>query len=433
MHRTRADELSRRQFMVDTAFKCLGVTVAPLMGATVAGAAAPGAAGGGGGKARGVIFLNMNGGMSHIDTFDLKQRKPEVQGPVKAISTSVAGLQISEYLPLLASQAHHLCIINSMESNQGAHEQGQYFIHRSYPPRGTIVHPSLGAWVMRLAGRRNSTIPGFVAIGGGEDSISPGFMGAKFAGVSLPSPKEGLRDIEKPGYVTHEEFDRRLALADELNAGFHSKFSQRAVREHRGIYEDAVRMMRSADLEAFDITKEDDGLREKYGYDNFGQGCLLARRLVEHGVRFVEVGLGGWDTHYDNFRSVEARCKVLDRGMAALLNDLHGRGMLEETLVVLATEFGRTPEIVAEHNNGRDHHPRAFSCVLAGGGVAGGQIYGKTDASGNRVAENPVSVPSFNATIAHAMGLPLETVIMSPSGRPFTVADKAPPVTKIFA
>ena len=433
MNPNRADVFSRRQFMSDAALKWLGVGLAPFMGPTLASAAPAAAGAAGGGKARNVIFLNMSGGMSHIDTFDLKPRKPEVQGPVKSISSSVAGMQFSEYLPLLATQAHHLCILNSMESNQGAHEQGQYFIHRSYPPRGTIVHPSLGAWVMRLAGKRNSTIPGFVAIGGGEDSVSGGFMGAKYAGVSLPSPKEGLKDIEKPSYVTTEEFDRRLAIADELNQGFHAKFAQRGIKEHRGMYEDAVRMMRSADLDGFDIEKEDPALREKYGQDNFGQGCLLARRLIEHGVRYVEVSLGGWDTHYDNFRAVEARCKVLDRGMAALLNDLHNRGMLEETLVVLATEFGRSPEIVAEHNNGRDHHPRAFSCVMAGGGVAGGQFYGKTDASGSRVAENPVSVPAFNATIAYAMGMPLETVIMSPSGRPFTVGDKAPPLTKIFA
>jgi uncharacterized protein (DUF1501 family) len=170
-----------------------------------------------------------------------------------------------------------------------------------------------------------------------------------------------------------------------------------------------------------------------YGSGRFAQGCMLARRLVEHGVRFVEVQLGGWDTHYDNFAAVEGRCKEFDQAYAGLISDLEKRGLLKDTLVVVATEFGRTPTIKTEHQDGRDHHPSAFSCLLAGGGIKGGYKHGETDAKGERVKEKPVTVQDFNATIAAALGLPHELVVMSPSGRPFKFADKGVPVAEVFA
>lgn len=432
MKPNRHDEITRRQFVINSARSMLGVTVAPMLGASVATEAwAAESSPGGGGRAKSVIFLNMNGGMSHLDTFDLKPRNPAVQGPVKPINTT-ADFQISEYLPQLAKQAHHLAVINSMTTNQGAHEQGQYLIHRSYPPRGTITHPSMGAWVMRLAGRRNTSIPGFVAVGGGEDSLSAGFMGSKFSGVPVLDPDKGLADVEIPSGVSKADFDTRLSLADKMNADFHDKYNHKKVKEHQGLFDEAISLMESKDLEAFDLSKEPSGIREMYGMDRFGQGCLLARRLVEHNVRFVEVSLGGWDTHYDNFTAVEARCAVLDQAMGALLADLERRGLLESTLVALATEFGRSPRIVQEHQLGRDHHPRAFSCVLAGGGIRGGQKYGVSDGEGSRVKENTVTPPMFNATIAHALGLPLDHMVMSPSGRPFWVSNKQPALTTLF-
>jgi uncharacterized protein (DUF1501 family) len=187
------------------------------------------------------------------------------------------------------------------------------------------------------------------------------------------------------------------------------------------MYDEAVRIMGSRDLAAFDLSKESETTREQYGKDAFGQGCLLARRLIEHDVRAVEVSYGGWDMHNNVFVTAPERCAVLDKAVAALLSDLHVRGKLNETLVVLTTEFGRTPRI--NQNEGRDHYPKAFSSVLMGGGVKTGLVYGKTDAGGEEVVENPVSIPNFNATIAHALGLPLDHVLYSPSKRPFTVAD----------
>ena len=190
--------------------------------------------------------------------------------------------------------------------------------------------------------------------------------------------------------------------------------------------------MNSDDLKAFDIRQESEATRKLYGSGRFAQGCLLARRLVEYDVRFVEVQLGGWDTHYDNFTGVEGRCREFDQAYAALITDLEKCGKLDDTLVVVATEFGRTPEIKTEHNDGRDHHPSAFSCVLAGGGVKGGTKYGLTDSSGKKVKSDQMSVQDFNATIGYGLGLPHDEVIMSPTRRPFSIADKGKPVKSIF-
>ena len=197
------------------------------------------------------------------------------------------------------------------------------------------------------------------------------------------------------------------------------------------MYRDAVKLMTSEDLKAFDINLEPTDIRETYGDNGFGQGLLLARRLVENNVRFVEVQLGGWDTHSNNFTSVANRAATVDRALSALIGDLEPRGLLDETLIVLATEFGRTPRI--NQNEGRDHWPRAFSGLMAGGGSKGGQAYGKTDKTGARCAENPVAVPDFNATIATALGLPIGHKLYSPSGRPFKVANSGEPVMDILA
>ena len=220
-------------------------------------------------------------------------------------------------------------------------------------------------------------------------------------------------------------------LADAFDKKFHETYSHKSVRAQSEMYDDAVRLMRSEDLQAFDLTQESEATRENYGNNGFGQGVLLARRLVENDVRFVEVSLGGWDTHSNNFPSVSARASILDQALSTLLADLTRRGMLEETLVVVATEFGRTPRI--NQNNGRDHFPKAFSTMLAGGGIKGGQAYGLTDETGENVVENKVQVPDFNATIAHALGLPLDKVVLSPSKRPFTVAHKGRPILDLFA
>lgn len=430
----KADELGRRQFMINAARSYLGVSLAPMLGAGLS-TAAFGQKHTGGAKAEHVIFLNMGGGMSHLDTFDTKPKNKDVQGPVESINTS-GDFQISQFLPETAKLGKHLCVINSMTSKQGAHSQGQYLLHRSYSPRGTIVHPALGAWVVRQKGRKNTTLPGFVTANTSPAVSSPGFFGAEFGGVPLGRPDEGLKNSKRASSVSEEDFKRRLAIADALNKTFEENYKTPAVKAYDSLYEEAVKLMQSSDLQAFDINREPGKVQEAYGRNRFGQGCLLARRLVEAGVRFVEVSHGGWDTHYDNFTNVENRAKTLDQGFSALLSDLEKRGLLQSTLVVIATEFGRTPKIVEEHSSGRDHHPACFSAVMAGGGIAGGQKYGESDKNGARVAKDAVTIQDFNATIGYALGIDHTQVVSSPSGRPFRLggaeAELGKPIQTIF-
>jgi len=426
-----ADELTRRGFLSWTARRALGVAAVPaLLRQTSAGPGEEpiplGPA-----SARNVVYLFMRGGMSHLDTLDPKPGA-KTQGPVTAISTTADGVQLSEHFPLLARQMHKAAVISSLQSTQGAHEQAQYLMRTSYSLRGTIQHPSLGAWVHRMAGRINPTLPGHVVVGGGNDMPGAGFFPPQYLPLPVGDADAGLKNSQRAPGVSEATLERRLARLQAMNTAFEERYGQRRVKAYSEMYRDAVRLMRSSDLVAFDLGLEPEDLRAAYGDDDFGQGCLLARRLVEHGVRYVEVVSNGWDTHNQNFETLGEKCPAVDRAVAALLADLDARGLLAETLVVMATEFGRTPDITRD-NNGRNHYPKAFAALLAGGGIRGGQRYGRTDPEGRDVVEKPVSVPDLNATIAHAVGLPLRHVLHSPSGRPFTVADKGQPVLELFA
>ncbi len=426
----KADELTRRQFVSNAARAYLGVHLFPMLGTSLASAAPEAAAKGG--KAKNVIYLFMAGGMSHVDTFDPKPKKKEVMGKTEAIPTKADGIMVGHYLKKTAEVMDKVCVVNSMNSTQGAHEQGTYTMHTSYDMRGTIKHPSLGSWVVKLGGRIHPELPGFVAVNSSAEVTGGGFFGAKYAAAPIGSPDQGLQDSSRASEVTPENFERRLTLADKMNRQFHDRYPNTDVKAYEELYREAISLMNSKDLKAFDLGEESQATRDLYGQGRFAQGCLLARRLVQNGVRFVEVQLGGWDTHYDNFTGVEGRCKEFDQAYAALITDLAKSGKLDDTLVVVATEFGRTPEIKAEHQNGRDHHPGAFSCVLAGGGIKGGTVHGSTDPSGEKVKDGVMSVQDFNATIAYALGLPYDTVLMSPTKRPFKIADKGVPVTTLF-
>ncbi|MBK9387715.1 MAG: DUF1501 domain-containing protein [Planctomycetes bacterium] len=425
---------SRRAFLGSAARSLFGLSTLPLFAR--ASGAVPLAFAEDGVKlrpasARHVIYLYLSGGLSHLDSFDPKPGH-ENQGPVEAIDTKVAGIRVSQHFPLLAQQMEKVALIRSMSSTQGAHTQGRYFLHTGYELRGTIRHPSLGAWLSQMAGPIHPNLPAHVSVGGDAFTAQSGFLESIHAPLPIGDPLAGLQHGKPAKGVTESRFDERLARLAKMNQEFEQGFDQKPVRAYGDMYEQAVRLMRSKDLAAFDITQEPEWVREAYGDQRFGQGCLLARRLVEHGVRFVEIVSDGWDTHIDNFDRLEDQCPAIDRGLAALLADLDARGLLSETLVVLATEFGRTPQIVSGRN-GRNHHPKAFSALLAGGGIRGGQVWGATDAEGEEVIADKVSIPDFNATLAHALGLPLDHITTSASGRPFTVADKGQPVLGLFA
>ncbi|HIG29879.1 MAG TPA: DUF1501 domain-containing protein [Verrucomicrobiales bacterium] len=427
----RSDEPTRREFVSRLARTCLGVTVLPPCFRSVAeaGAIDPSGVVLPSGKAKNVIYLYMNGGMSHLDTFDPKPES-EVQGPVETISTNVDGIRISEYFSETAQQMDKIALIRSLSSNQGAHERGQYYMRTGYNQRGTIRHPAMGAWALRLLGKMNPSLPGNVRIGNDSRHPGAGFMETQFAPLPIGDPKAGLQNSRLPKGIDPDRFEKRLAMSKKIGRTFRQSYDYKKVRAYSDAYKDAVRLMSSRELEVFDIGREEDSIKELYGEDAFGQGCLLARRLVEQGVRFVEVAYGGWDTHQNNFERVPERSAVLDRALSALVDDLSHRGLLDQTLVVVATEFGRTPTI--NQNSGRDHYPKAFSCLLAGGGVQGGQVYGRTSADGSEVIENSVSIPDFNATIAYALGMVQDEIVYSTSSRPFTVADKGKPITRLF-
>jgi hypothetical protein len=420
----RTDDLSRRDFLAGSAYAFLGLSVLPLLGAK------PGAIAVRRPTAKNIIYLYMSGGMSHLDTFDPKPGT-EQAGPVTALKTSADGLQISQYLPLLAKHMHRAAVVRSLTSNQGAHEQGNYFMHTSYRMVTGTVHPTLGSWMLNFSGRTNRTIPGNIVLGGGSNYPGAGYLDSKCAPLLLGRASNGLPNSALPKKVTESQFNKRMNMLKAMNSEFESHYQQTEVRSYAGVYEEAAALMKSSDLAAFDLGEEPQSLKDRYGTEPFAQGCLLARRLIEHGVRYVEVDLGGWDTHTDNFDRVETQSQILDQAMDALIFDLSRRGMLEETLVVVATEFGRSPEIV--DNEGRNHYPKAFSGLMLGGGIKGGQAYGKTDEHGATIVENPVSVPDFNATIAYAAGLPLDETVYSSTGRPFTLADKGKPILELFA
>jgi hypothetical protein len=427
----RSGEITRRDFAAKTASSLLGVGLLGQSMTSKSFAAfehssklkqIP--------TAKNVIYLYMSGGQTHLDTWDPKPGTA-TGGPTKAIKTSADGVQLAENLPLTAQQMHHGTVIRSLTSTQGAHEQGNYMMHTSYELRGTIRHPGMGAWLNVFQGGGNSTLPNYVYIGNDSRHPGAGFFPAGQAPLFVNNPEAGLKNVKVQPGLTEDKFNARLKLADELDADFRSTFKHRNVKAYADMYDDAIAMMKSEDLKAFDLTDEAPDLRASYGREAFGQGCLLARRLVERGVRFVEVSLGGWDTHNANFVAVPERCETLDKGLSTLLSDLHNRGLLKDTLVVLTTEFGRTPDI--NQNVGRDHYPKAFSAAMWGGGIKGGHIHGATDAEGREVVADKVKIEDMNATIAYALGLPLDQVIYSPSKRPFTIADKGQPLTSVFA
>ena len=427
----RRGDISRRDFAAKTASSLLGVG---LLGNYMSGTARAAFEGSSKLKqvatAKNVIYLYMSGGQSHLDTWDPKEGV-DTAGPTKPIKTSADGVRISEYLPMMAKQMHHAAVINSVSSTQGAHEQGNYIMHTSYAMRGTIRHPAMGAWLNVFQGGGNSTLPNYVFVGNDSRHPGAGFFPAVNSPLYVSNPDNGLKNIKRQPGLSEEKFQARMKLADELDADFRSTFQHRNVKAYADMYDHAMTMMKSEDLKAFDLSEEPAEIRAAYGKEPFGQGCLLARRLIERGVRFVEVSLGGWDTHQANFVRVPELCDTLDKAMATLIQDLSSRGLLDDTMVVLTSEFGRTPTI--NQNVGRDHYPKAFSCVMAGGGIKGGQTYGKTDPEGREVVENKVEVPDVNATIAYGLGLPLDQIVFSPSKRPFTIADKGQPLTSLFA
>ncbi|MDB5351948.1 MAG: hypothetical protein JWN86_3195 [Planctomycetota bacterium] len=398
------------------------------------------------------ILLWMSGGPSQIDTFDPKPGHAN-GGPFKPIQTSVPGILVGEHLPRVATEVKDLAIIRGMSTKEGDHTRATYNLRTGYLPQGPVRYPTLGSLVAKELEDQSAELPGFVSISPvraiSPGAISPGFLGPRYAPLIVGERTGGARaagrgafrveDLDLPTGINSERADDRLGLMNSLASEFRATRPGISPESHQDAYGRAVKMMRSPAAKAFELEEESDSVRDAYGRHPFGQGCLLARRLVERGVPFVEVTLSGvdgrnvfgWDTHAQNFDAVKGLCGVLDAGWATLMTDLRARGLLDDTLIVWMGEFGRTPKV--NENAGRDHFPNAWSTVLAGGGIAGGRVIGDTGADGTEVRDRPVAVPDLLATVVKALGLDPMGQNVAENGRPIRLVDStAKPIAEVL-
>lgn len=368
------------------------------------------------------ILLFMSGGQSHIDTFD---PKPENKtSAFQPIATSVPGIEFAENLPKLAGMAKDLAVLRGMSTVEADHNRGRYYLHTGYRlgAGGGIIHPSLGAIVSSQLGRAEDVLPNFVSIDPKNTGRAngSGYAGPRHAPLEMTSPMRGVENLSPRDNLAG--FGRREALLIGLENKFIDRMRAPSAEAHLAMYQRASSLMRSPKIKAFDLTDEPASAREAYGSTAFGDGCLLARRLVESGVRFVEVVLDGWDTHTDNTKMVKELSGQFDPAMAALIADLKQRGLLDSTLVICMSEFGRSPG--QEGVDGRGHYARAWTSVLAGAGLKTGQTVGKTDKLGAEVVERPITTLDFLGTVCRALDIDYTREFKTNDGRPMRIVDK---------
>lgn len=418
----KLDELQRREFLTGAAAASLGVTIFPQFarGEEEVVQPAPHA------KAKNVIFLYMAGGMPHVDTFDPKTAS-DVKGNTTPLSTNADGVQISSLLPRMAAQADKFAVVRSMTTKTGDHSGGNYLMHTGYARQPGISHPQMGSWAQHFLGRRSKIVPDSVVIGGGNPG--PGFFPPDHSPLPIGDPSKGIKDLVPS--IEKQRFERRLKYADTFRKAFEDAFPHEDVRSYADFYDETVKLFDSKTTELFDINKEPANVRGLYGNSRFGRGLLLARRLVQNDVRYVEVQLGGWDGMHGSLAVGNSRTNEMDGPVAALLQDLAANGLLEETLVVLTTEFGRTPKV--NGRGGRDHFPKAFSIMLAGGGVKGGQVIGQTDDRASNIESEGYGPKDLHTTIAYALGLPIDKRVHVLGGRPFFVGNRGKVIEQAFA
>jgi hypothetical protein len=399
---------------------------------------------------RSCILLWMNGGPSTIDLWDLKPGH-ENGGPYRPIDTTAPGLRIGEHLPRIAMHGKHLAVLRGMSTKEGDHARGTYLMRTGQLPGAAgIQYPSIGALVSRELGDPRAELPNFISIAPqrffAQEAFGPGFLGPVHAPLIVGENQNfdnnmagdridallRVADLERPRSVDEAASAMRLDLLRNMQEEFASARPGEMPRSHAAAYDRAIRLMQSAGGKVFDLGEEKPEVRDKYGRNLFGQGCLLARRLVERGVPFVEITLGNWDTHNQNFQQVKNLCGTLDAGWGSLMDDLKDRGLLDTTTIVWMGEFGRTPKINPQQ--GRDHFPNAWSTVIAGGGVKGGQAVGRTSADGMSVEDRPTSTLDLLATVCKILGIDYEKTNPSNVGRPIRIVDKgARPVAEVIA
>jgi hypothetical protein len=419
--------LSRRDWLKVSATGVIGYSLSGWLEALAADAADHPQ------RKRSCILLWMSGGPSQLDTFDLKPGHAN-GGPFKPIDTNVPGIQISEHFPQIAKFMDQMAIIRSMTSKEGDHGRATFLLRTGYLPQGPVQYPSIGALLSKELGEDNSELPNFVSVAPfrvlNQNAFGAGFLGPRYAPliVGETAAQRGpnnadralqVQDLVPSGEVSQKQTDARIDLLKQVQREFQAAHPDLPALSHQSAYDRAVRLMRTAAAKAFDLEEEKATVRDAYGRSLFGQGCLLARRLVERHVPFVEVTLNGWDTHANNAAQVRNLSQTVDAAWASLMKDLKERGLLETTLIVWMGEFGRTPKF--GRPDGRDHWPNSFSAVLAGGGIKGGQVIGDTGADGASIKDRPVTVPELLATICQALGIDHQKQNISNVGRPIRI------------
>jgi uncharacterized protein (DUF1501 family) len=412
--------LSRRRFLSLGVAGSVGLALSPW-GRRVF-AADPSA------KAKACIFVYLEGGPSHIDTFDPKPGAA-TGGPFTAIDTKIPGIQFTQHFPRLAGVADKLAVIRSLTSNEGDHDRAATLVHTGYSPVGALTYPSLGSIVARESSP-DGDAPPFVSFGAGA---GPGYLGPEFGPYVVDDVYNPAPNLALPDGFSEDRMAARMKALERLNQKFGQRTASARPEDFTRLSQRANRLRQSEAVKAHDFATEEPELWKSYGgetNDGFARTCMLARRMVEHGVRFVEVRLGGWDTHADNFNQVQALAAQLDAGLAGLIADLDARGLLSQTLVVCFGEFGRTPQINGD--NGRDHWSDVFSCLAAGGGLAVGQAVGASDEQGAKVKDRPVTIPDLHATLLSALGIDPAKQYTTPEGRPIRLTNGGQTVKELL-
>jgi hypothetical protein len=422
---------SRREFAKNLAYSTLGVSI---LGNELKATESKKF-----GQAKHAIIITLSGGMSHVDSFDPKEES--TNAGIKPINTNVEGITVSQYFPGLAKHADKFSILRGMTSKNGSHEGSTYMLKTSYNKSALLTHPTIGPIKTFLKGRTHQTLPDTVLISCPSDHPKNGYLNASYTPLPIINPVEGLRYSKT--LVSGEAMSNRMKILDGLNDVFRKKVNNPQISSYTTLYDETMKTLRSKDLEAFDLTKETTVKRESYGMDTFGQGCLLATRLINSGISVVEVGIGGWDNHVDIQENMKRRTQILDKALTALFDDLSTSGKLHETLVVVESEFGRTPIYrdgttinALNQNQGRDHHILAFSCLIGGCGL-GGKLVGKSDKYGERVEERPITFSELNATIGYMLGIDPIKQWMTPNdstapGRPMSLGNGANPIIELL-
>ncbi len=428
---------SRREFLYVGLLGTVGMTMTDLFRSEARAAANTGLLGAGAGKAKSVINIYLPGGMSHQESFDPKMTAPvEYRGPMDAIKTKVEGVYFSENLKETAKIADKITVIRSMTHGEAAHERGTHSMFTGYRPSPAIQYPSLGSVVSHELGPR-ADLPPYILI---PNQTTPyagtGYLGAAYGAFALGSDPAtdnySVRDLTLPSGIDAQRFAERREMRSVVDAHFSALEKSDALEGMDSFYQRAYAMISSDKARAaFDIKAEPKNLRDDYGRNAAGQRMLLARRLVEAGVRFVSLTYGSWD-HHDNIkRSNGTQMPNFDKAFAALIRDLDQRGLLDSTLVIVNTEFGRTPKI--NGTAGRDHWPKVFSIALAGGGVKRGYVHGASDATGGEPESDALSVEDYAATIYHQVGIDASRTLLTPGGRPQYIVKDGKVVRELLA